>query len=94
MLEQVKDGGVSVNDAVEKLRHLPFEDLGFAHVDLAMMIHVSRITTISTEPLPRRGPLGLPERLPSDASGKLDEEAPPIDGTGARYSNLRGSAGR
>jgi len=33
LLEQVKDGKVAVNDAVEKLRHLPFEDLGFACVD-------------------------------------------------------------
>ncbi|MCX6591292.1 MAG: nickel pincer cofactor biosynthesis protein LarB [Acidobacteria bacterium] len=33
LLEQVKDGGVSVDQAVDKMRHLPFEDLGFAKVD-------------------------------------------------------------
>jgi hypothetical protein len=33
LLTNVKSGDVSVNDAVEKLRHLPFEDLGFANVD-------------------------------------------------------------
>jgi NCAIR mutase (PurE)-related protein len=33
LLEQVKDGQVGVDDALEKLRHLPFEDLGFARVD-------------------------------------------------------------
>jgi NCAIR mutase (PurE)-related protein len=33
LLEQVKDGLLGIEDAVEKLRHLPFEDLGFAHVD-------------------------------------------------------------
>ena len=33
LLEQVKDDSVSINDAIEKLRHLPFEDIGFAKVD-------------------------------------------------------------
>lgn len=33
LLQQVKDGKVNINDAVEKLRHLPFEDLGFARID-------------------------------------------------------------
>ncbi len=32
-MEQVKSGGISVDQAVERLRHLPFEDLGFACVD-------------------------------------------------------------
>lgn len=30
---QVKDGRVEIADAIEKLRHLPFEDLGFACID-------------------------------------------------------------
>jgi NCAIR mutase (PurE)-related protein len=33
LLEQVKTGELEINQAVEKLRHLPFEDLGFARVD-------------------------------------------------------------
>jgi len=33
LLEQVKDGAVAVDSAVERLRHMPFEDLGFAKVD-------------------------------------------------------------
>jgi pyridinium-3,5-biscarboxylic acid mononucleotide synthase len=33
LLEQVKAGAVDVPQAVEQLRHLPFENLGFAHVD-------------------------------------------------------------
>jgi hypothetical protein len=32
-LEQVKTGEIEIGEAVERLRHLPFEDLGFAHVD-------------------------------------------------------------
>ena len=33
LLEQVRKGKLSPDDAVKKLRHLPFEDLGFAKVD-------------------------------------------------------------
>ena len=33
LLEQVKDGQVGIDDAMERLRLLPFEDLGFARVD-------------------------------------------------------------
>jgi pyridinium-3,5-biscarboxylic acid mononucleotide synthase len=33
LLEQVRAGDVDVEAAIERLRHLPFEDLGFAKVD-------------------------------------------------------------
>ncbi|MGA8029126.1 MAG: nickel pincer cofactor biosynthesis protein LarB [Bryobacteraceae bacterium] len=33
LLEQVRDGRASVETAMDSLRHLPFEDLGFAKVD-------------------------------------------------------------
>jgi hypothetical protein len=33
ILEEVKGGGLSANEALERLRSLPFEDLGFANVD-------------------------------------------------------------
>ena len=33
LLENVKQGSLSIGEAVERLRHLPFEDLGFAKVD-------------------------------------------------------------
>jgi NCAIR mutase (PurE)-related protein len=33
LLEQVKTGRCSIDEAVQKLRHLPYEDLGFARVD-------------------------------------------------------------
>jgi pyridinium-3,5-biscarboxylic acid mononucleotide synthase len=33
LLEQVKSGNVEVDSALDRLRHLPFEDLGFAKVD-------------------------------------------------------------
>lgn len=33
LLEQVRDGATTIPSALETLRHLPFEDLGFAKVD-------------------------------------------------------------
>jgi hypothetical protein len=33
LLEQVKAGAVGVDDAMGRLRHMPFEDIGFAKVD-------------------------------------------------------------
>jgi len=33
LLEQVKNGELDIDQAIEKLRHLPFEDLGFACID-------------------------------------------------------------
>ncbi len=33
LLSQVKTGRLTVDEAVSRLRHLPFEDIGFAHVD-------------------------------------------------------------
>lgn len=33
LLEEIKGGGLSVDQGLERLRHLPFEDLGFARID-------------------------------------------------------------
>ena len=33
LLEQVREGAMDVDAALERMRHLPFEDLGFANVD-------------------------------------------------------------
>jgi NCAIR mutase (PurE)-related protein len=33
LLEQVREGAVGVDDALGRLKHMPFEDLGFAKVD-------------------------------------------------------------
>jgi len=33
LLTDVKDGSLDVEEAVQRLRHLPFEDIGFAKVD-------------------------------------------------------------
>ncbi len=33
LLEEIKQGEIEVNDALQSLRHLPFEDLGFSKID-------------------------------------------------------------
>ena len=33
LLEQVKDGDINIDEAVTKLRTLPYEDMGYAKVD-------------------------------------------------------------
>src|SRR5258708_37228575 len=33
LLQDVRSGAVSPDDAVARLRHMPFEDLGFAKID-------------------------------------------------------------
>jgi hypothetical protein len=33
LLQQVRDGKTGIDDAVDRMRHLPFEDLGFAKLD-------------------------------------------------------------
>ena len=33
LLQQVREGSLSADDAVARMRHLPFEDLGFAKID-------------------------------------------------------------
>ena len=33
LLNQIKTGKLTIDEAVSRLRHLPFEDLGFAHID-------------------------------------------------------------
>ena len=41
LLEQVKTGSLNITEAIEKLRHLPFEDLGFAKIDHHRQIRCS-----------------------------------------------------
>src|ERR1700744_1806507 len=33
LLEQVREGALEIDQAMERMQHLPFEDLGFAKVD-------------------------------------------------------------
>ena len=46
LLQQVKHGDVTPDDAVQQLRHLPFEDLGFANVDHHRAVRVGMAEVI------------------------------------------------
>jgi len=49
LFEQVRQGGLSSDEAVERLRHLPFEDLGFAKVDHHRALRVGMCEVIFGE---------------------------------------------
>ena len=62
LLEDVRAGGTEVEAAIERLRHMPYEDLGFAKVDhhraLDPRRHIithDRITEIGNEQRITRG---------------------------------------
>ncbi len=46
LFQQVKQGEVTPDDAVQQLRHLPFEDLGFANVDHHRAVRVGMAEVI------------------------------------------------
>src|SRR5581483_2802046 len=46
LFRQVKAGKVSPDEAVQQLRHLPFEDLGFANVDHHRAVRVGMAEVI------------------------------------------------
>ncbi len=68
LLEQVKDGGVSIDQAVDKMRHLPFEDLGFAKVDHHRALRVGMPEVIF-------GQGKTPEQIAGIAQNLLDRSA-------------------
>ena len=49
LLQQVRAGKLSPDDAVERLRHLPFEDLGFAKVDHHRALRVGMPEVVFSE---------------------------------------------
>src|SRR6185369_13721494 len=58
LFQQVKRGTLSPDEAVEQLRHLPFEDLGFANVDHHRSLRVGMAEVIFG---PGKEPLHLAE---------------------------------
>lgn len=58
LFQEVKRGKVSPDDAVQKLKHLPFEDLGFANVDHHRSLRVGMAEVIFG---PGKEPLHLAE---------------------------------
>jgi pyridinium-3,5-biscarboxylic acid mononucleotide synthase len=68
LLEQVRSGSVAVDAAVERMRHLPFEDLGYAKLD-----HHRALRHGFTEVIFGKGK--SPEQVASIAGRLLDKSA-------------------
>ncbi|MEW6386187.1 MAG: nickel pincer cofactor biosynthesis protein LarB [Thermodesulfobacteriota bacterium] len=88
LLEEVREGALSVAEAVERLRTLPFEDLGFARVDHHRQLRqgfpevvfaagksVAQIQGIMTALLPRTDHI-MVTRLSPEKAGALLVEFP------------------
>ena len=88
LLEQIRAGGVGVEEALERLKHLPFEDLGFATVDHHRALRIGHPEVIfgagkSTEHiveiafrLAKAGGSFLATRLAEEAAGALKARFP------------------
>ncbi|MEJ7605620.1 MAG: nickel pincer cofactor biosynthesis protein LarB [Bryobacteraceae bacterium] len=68
LLQQVREGSVEIDGALERLRHMPFEDLGFAKVD-----HHRAIRQGMPEVIFGKGK--TPEQIATIASHLLDGSA-------------------
>ena len=88
LLEQVRDGVLGTDDALEQLKHLPYEDLGCATVDHHRALRqgvtevifgqgksVAQIARIMAALLAKGGNV-LVTRLTADKAGELSEEFP------------------
>ncbi|MBV5338021.1 MAG: nickel pincer cofactor biosynthesis protein LarB [Deltaproteobacteria bacterium] len=88
MLNSVRDGGVSVDEAMQQLRHLPFQDIGCAQVDhhrdlrqgMPEMIFgegktVEQIVAITTA-MSERGSNILVTRLDKEKAGQVVQAFP------------------
>jgi pyridinium-3,5-biscarboxylic acid mononucleotide synthase len=88
LLEQVREGAVGIDTAMERMRHLPFEDLGFAKVDhhralrhgmpeviFGMGKSADQISAIAGALL-AKAPNVLITRASADVAARLREEHP------------------
>jgi len=88
LLEQVRAGAVDIDAALERMRHLPFEDLGFAKVDHHRALRQGfpevifgkgktpdQVSAI-TRALLHRAPNVLITRAEPDAAARIQEEHP------------------
>ena len=88
LLQEVEDGTTSVDSALQSLRGLPFEDLGFAHVDQHRALRIGfpevifgqgktteQILAIAERIVAHGGPL-LATRVSSEAGAALAKKFP------------------
>src|ERR1043166_3429841 len=71
LLEQVRAGAVEVDAAIERLRHLPFEDLGFAKLDHHRALRHGMPEVIFAKGKTAEQTLGIAQRLLEKATNVL-----------------------
>ncbi len=77
LLEQVAKGRSSVSDALESLRHLPFEDIGFAKVDHHRALRCGSPEVILCEGKTPEEILGIARKIVSRGSNVLATRCAP-----------------
>ena len=77
LLQQVRSGEVSPDDAIERLRHLPFEDLGFAKVDHHRALRVGMPEVVFSERKTPAQVAGIFKRLAEHGNNVLATRASP-----------------
>src|SRR5438270_13857873 len=87
LLEAVRSGDVSADDAVAELRRLPFADLGFARVDHHRALRQGRAETVY-------GPGKSPEQCAAIVEELLRDGDSPIVLTRATPAQIEAATGR
>jgi NCAIR mutase (PurE)-related protein len=77
LLEQVKAGETGVDDAIGRLRHMPFEDLGFARVDHHRAIRVGMPEVIFGQGKTPEQILGIAQNLLARSQNMLATRVSP-----------------
>ncbi|MGE0556565.1 MAG: 1-(5-phosphoribosyl)-5-amino-4-imidazole-carboxylate carboxylase, partial [Gemmatimonadales bacterium] len=77
LLAEVARGSVSVEQAVERLRHLPFEDVGFAQIDHHRVLRRGRSEIIFASHKTTEQVVAIASRLVDATGGFLATRATP-----------------
>src|SRR5437764_4711905 len=75
LMQDVKNGKISPDDAVSRLRHLPFEDLGFANIDHHRRLRVGMPEVIFSRGKTPQQVAGIFTRLAAKGSNVLATKA-------------------
>src|SRR5437763_1726619 len=75
LFQQVKNGGLSPDEAVARLRHMPFEDLGFAKVDHHRRLRAGMPEVIFSRGKTAKQVAGIFKRLAAHGSNVLATKA-------------------
>ena len=75
LMQEVKKGTISPDEAVARLRHLPFEDLGFANVDHHRRLRIGMPEVIFSRGKTPQQVAGIFKRLAAKGSNVLATKA-------------------